>query len=205
MTMAAVPSPPHAKAPPAGFTGGFGEGTCAFCHIGNDVNAYDGYVRLEGLPDTYEPGGEYVLTVELSAAETSVAGFQLTARFAERPDRGDDAGTLKPVDGRTMVSDSLGVSYLHQSEAGSATHDPDGARWSFAWSAPTAAGPVAIHVAANSGNGDESPLGDLIYTTSVTVDAVGHGATEGAGGPSAAGEPAAIDHGDPRRGGPPRD
>lgn len=169
--MAATPSPPHAEAPPAGFTGGFGEGTCAFCHIGNDVNAYDGYVRLEGLPEAYEPGREYVLTVELSAAETTVAGFQLSARVSEGPGRGDDAGALTPVDGRTMVSDSLGVSYLHQSEAGSVTHDPDGALWSFAWSAPTTARPVAIHVAANSGNGDESPLGDLVYTTRVVVDA----------------------------------
>lgn len=169
--MAAAPSPPHAEAPPAGFTGGFGESTCSFCHIGNDVNAYGGYVRLDGLPETYEPGREYVLTVELSAAETAVAGFQLAARFSGGPGRGGNAGELTPVDTRTVVSDSLGVSYLHQSEAGSVTHDSNGSRWSFAWSAPASADAVVIHVAANSGNGDESPLGDLIYATEVSLDA----------------------------------
>jgi hypothetical protein len=174
--VAAAPSPPHAKGPPAGFTGGFGEGTCAFCHIGNDVNAYDGYVRLEGLPETYEPGRAYVLTVELSAEETSVAGFELAARFADGSERGADAGSLAPVDARTALSDSLGVSYVHQSEAGWTTDDPNGSRWTIQWSAPESGDPVAIHVAANSGNGDDSPLGDLIYTTDVMIQAAGNGA-----------------------------
>jgi hypothetical protein len=177
--VAAAPSPPHAKRPPAGFTGGFGEGTCAFCHIGNDVNAYDGYVRLEGLPETYEPGRAYVLTVELSAEETSVAGFELAARYADGSGRGADAGSVAPVDTRTAVSDSLGVSYIHQSEEGWTTDDPNGSRWAVQWSAPESGDPVAIHVAANSGNGDDSPLGDLIYTTDVMIHAAGNGVTTG--------------------------
>ena len=79
-----------------------------------------------------------------------------------------------PVDSRTALSDSLGTIYLHQTETGSVTHDPSGARWSFSWQAPTeggpeGGGPVVIHVAANSGNGDNSPLGDLVYTTERTL------------------------------------
>jgi len=160
---------PHAEAPPAGATGGFGETTCAECHMGSEVNAYDGRVSLEGLPDAYVAGQEYALTVDLVAAETSIAGFQLAARFAEGASRGRSAGALTPVDGRTEVTDSAGIHYLHQSDAGSATADPNGARWSFDWQAPVSGGPVAIHVAANSGNGDESPLGDLVYTHQVTL------------------------------------
>lgn len=154
----------HAEAPPAGVTGGFGEATCATCHIGSDLNAYGGRVRLEGLPDTYEPGREYVLTVDLAAEETTVAGFELAARFAEGSRRGENAGELQPVDGRTAASDSLGVRYLHQTPEGSQTRDSGGSSWSVAWSAPASGGPVALHLAANSGNGDNSPLGDLVYT-----------------------------------------
>ena len=38
------------------------------------------------------------------------------------------------------------------------------ASWSFVWIAPNARDVVMMHVAANSANGDNSPLGDLIYT-----------------------------------------
>lgn len=167
--MGAVPAFFHATAPPAAVTGGFGEATCAFCHIGSDVNAFGGHVRLEGLPQSYQPGDEYVFTVDLRADETAIAGFQLAVRYASGASRGRSAGLLEPVDRRTAVSDSLGVTYLHQTEAGSATHDPSGARWSFAWRAPDDGGPVVLHVAANSGNGDNSPLGDLVYASEHTL------------------------------------
>ncbi len=62
------------------------------------------------------------------------------------------------------MSDSAGVSYLHQSKEGSVTRDSGGSSWSVGWTAPATAAPVAFHVAANSGSGDESPLGDLVYT-----------------------------------------
>lgn len=173
-TVAAAPSLFHATTPPAGMTGGFGEQSCVFCHIGSDVNAFGGSVRLEGLPSAWEPGREYVITIDLRADETAIAGFQLAARYLEGEARGRPAGVLEPVDSRTAVSDSLGVAYLHQTEAGSATHNPSGARWSFGWRAPSAnaAGAdatVVFHVAANSGNGDNSPLGDLVYTAEHTL------------------------------------
>ncbi|MDX1647596.1 MAG: choice-of-anchor V domain-containing protein [Longimicrobiales bacterium] len=156
---------PMAEGPPAGFTGGFGEASCLFCHTGNDANAFGGEVRIEGLPHAYEPGKEYLLTVVLRADETSTAGFQMSARFAEGPNRGADAGVLAPMDARTARTDSAGVAYLHQSPEGSRAPDPSGSSWTVAWSAPGSSRPVALHVAANSGNGDESPLGDLVYTT----------------------------------------
>lgn len=160
-----------AEAPPAGFTGGFGEGSCVFCHTGNDINAFGGEVRIEGLPQTYGPDEEYLLTVVLRADETSVAGFQLAARFADGPREGQDAGVLRPVDDRTARTDRAGVSYLHQSRVGSVTADPSGSSWTVGWTAPRSGAPVAIHVAANSGNGDESPLGDLVYTDARTLAA----------------------------------
>lgn len=169
-TVAALPAPPMTEGPPPGFTGGFGEPTCVSCHTGNDVNAFGGRVLIEGLPERYEPGAEYPLSVILEAEETVVAGFQITSRFAEGEARGRSAGSLRGVDGRAERSDSAGVTYLHQSRVGSATADPNGARWPIVWVAPESTEPVALNVAANSGNGDDSPLGDLVFMTEAQLN-----------------------------------
>jgi hypothetical protein len=160
---------PSAAEPPAGFTGGFGEPTCTHCHIGNEVNAFGGSVRLEGLPGGYVAGEEYVLTVRLEADETDVAGFQLTARFADGPAAGGNGGALRPVDGRTTTKDSLGVTYVHQSPEGTRPADRSGSAWAVLWTAPDASAPVALHLAANSGNADNSPLGDLVYVRETVI------------------------------------
>lgn len=166
-----VPMHRLTEGPPAGFTGGFGEQSCHACHIGNDVNAFDGRVYLNGLPDAWEPGTTYALEVLLEAEETDLAGFQMTARFAEGETRGNDAGVLAPGDARSEVTDSAGVHYLQQSPTGAATGDRSGSRWTLSWMAPEVGGSVRLNVAANSGNGDDSPLGDLVYVFEAIVPA----------------------------------
>lgn len=168
-TAAAAPRLRTAEGPPLGFTGGFGEPSCVACHVGSDVNAYGGRVALLGLPGAYEPGTSYALTVLLEAEETSVAGFELASRFATGEVRGRNAGALAPIDTRVVVSDSSGVSYARQTLDGSVPASSDGASWTLTWVAPTAGGPVTFNVAANSGNADNSPLSDLVYTGEVTV------------------------------------
>ena len=157
-----------AEGPPAGFSGGFGEPSCVACHTGNEENALGGSVRIEGVPGAYVPGREYPLTVVLAAEETVVAGFQVTARFTTGARRGANAGTLRPIDARVATRDSVGVSYAHQTAEGSKTSRDDGATWTLAWIAPRE-GEVAINVAANSGNGDNSPLSDLVYVREVVI------------------------------------
>jgi len=166
---AALPAPPITEGPPPGHTGGFGEPSCIACHTGTDENAFGGEVRLVGLPDRYAKGAEVLLTVVLTAEETEVAGFQVAARFSEGAARGRNAGAFAPIDDRTAVSDSSGVSYIHQSKAGAATVNNSGSSWSFTWIMPEGGGPVALHIAANSGNGDNSPLGDLVFTHTAIV------------------------------------
>jgi hypothetical protein len=162
----------HATAPPPGHTGGFGEPTCLTCHTGDALNAFGGSVRVEGLPDRYEPGTAYPLTVILRADETSIAGFQLAARFGGGRDGGRPAGILQPMGERVAVTaGDRGQPYAHQTEVGAAVPDPSGASWTLEWLAPTTGGEVIFHVAANSGNGDNSPLGDLIYAAEVRVRA----------------------------------
>ena len=165
---AAPASSTHATGPPAAHTGGFGEPTCAECHIGYPVNAPGGMVSVRGLPQAYRPGAEYRLTVMLQSEEMGAAGFELAARIAGGERAGTSAGTLRPVDSRVAVTDSMGVAYAHQTPAGSQVTDPDLATWTVSWTAPRA-GTVAVHVAANSANGDQSPLSDLVYTAESTL------------------------------------
>ena len=138
------------------------------CHIGNEENAFGGSVTIEGLPEAYVPGREYPVTVVLAAEETAVAGFQITARFAAGARRGSNAGMLLPIDARVARRDSAGISYAHQTFEGSKTSSGEGAVWTLAWVAPSD-GTVAINVAANSGNGDNSPLSDLVFVREVVL------------------------------------
>jgi hypothetical protein len=160
----------HAGAPPVGYTGGFGEPTCLECHLGSDLNAFGGRVDVLGLPDAYGRGQRYQLTVRLEAEETVTAGFQLSVRYGGGAEWGTPAGELVPIDSRvTVTRGETGQPYAHQTLEGAATTDPDLAIWSLEWVAPLLGRPVAIHVAANSANGDDSPLSDLVYSMGVTI------------------------------------
>lgn len=156
---------PHAEAPPAGHTGGFGEPTCLVCHAEFPLNDAGGSLRLEGLPDSYEPGRDYALSIILEVPETVRAGFQIAARSSD----GVQAGSWAPVDARVAVVDSAGVAYAQSTRVGVDPGRPDGATWQVRWTAPEE-GQVTIHLAANSANGDDSPFGDLVYALEATLD-----------------------------------
>lgn len=161
---------PHAEGPPLGHTGGFGEPTCHACHNELELDAEgSGQLELDGLPERYEPGETYLLTVVLASEGMEGAGFEAAFRFAGSPPPGAQAGTLAAVDDRAQVS-YLGLTpvyYVRQTEAGS----QGGAvvSWSFTWTAPHSGDAVAVHLAANSANGDNSPLGDFVLTWSDTI------------------------------------
>ncbi len=156
-------APVHADGPPAGHTGGFGEPDCTVCHLeaGPDLPG-TGALTVRGFPERYRAGERHLLEVVLEAGGTERAGFQLSVRSPS----GEAAGTLHAVDGRVRIlaPDSLPATYAVQTAAGSAAEDPGGARWTVAWIAP-ARGEATLHAAANSADGDESPLGDLVFTT----------------------------------------
>ena len=96
------------------------------------------------------------------------AGFQASIR---READGAPAGRLTAVDSRAWIQWSeAGVPYVHHSSDGADARE-DVAEWRFQWTAPE--GPLArlvLHVAANSGNGDASPLGDFVYTLEWPLD-----------------------------------
>jgi hypothetical protein len=172
----------HAEGPPNGRTGGFGDPSCHECHLGFDLNL-GGSLSIEGLPAAYEPGASYVLSVVLRSTEMTSAGFQMAARFADGTAAGGQAGSFQSVDSRVaVVPDSVSDVVYAQHAAGSvASQDSELATWNVEWTAPDRAETVLFHAAANSGNGDNSPLGDLVYTTEAraapeVVDGVRSGA-----------------------------
>ncbi|HYT84625.1 MAG TPA: choice-of-anchor V domain-containing protein [Gemmatimonadales bacterium] len=182
LALAAAAAPTRFKeGPPPAHTGGFGEPTCRQCHSDAGLNEPGGRLAITGFPPGYQPGRTYELAVSLERAGMLRAGFQLAARFAAGAGggAGTQAGALAPADGRTAVvfDSGTGISYIEHTLAGTALAPRSGgeggaARWTFRWTAPAdPGGAVVMHLTANAANDDDSPLGDFIYATAVSVAA----------------------------------
>lgn len=156
----------YREGPPPAHTGGFEGPTCQACHTGNDLNAPGGALRVSGVPDGYRPGDTYLVTVTLDSSGMGAAGFEASFRFDGSVRRGEQAGAIVHHDPRTFVTldGPDGVQYVHHLHAGTEPTTAELASWTFEWTAPEEPLPVILHIAANSANGDDSPLGDLIYT-----------------------------------------
>jgi hypothetical protein len=154
--------------PPPARTGGFGEMTCHECHWDNPLNEAAGALVLSGIPPTYTPGEAYTITVSVAHPEAKRAGFELSARTNGRVNSGMPAGQLRATDPLTRVVDDQGIAYISQTEEGSKAVTDHSGRWTLAWTAPSTAEPVVFHAAANAANGDASPLGDYVYSTTAT-------------------------------------
>jgi hypothetical protein len=172
----ASPLPGTARAeierPLPAHTGGFGEPTCGECHIQADVNAGTGSLTLAGLPLEYVGGVTYTLTIALAQQGLAAGGFQLSSRFAD----GTQAGTLAHTmhdSARVAVTTAGEVQYIHHVYAGTRRSASDTASdtiaWQIRWTAPVARGRIVFHVAANAADDDASPLGDMIYATSLST------------------------------------
>jgi hypothetical protein len=150
--------------PPDEKTGAPGEGTCADCHVGNDLNASGGSLMLT-IPETYIPNEVYTIVVNLSRAGQSRWGFEMTALDAD----GARAGSFEADDAaNTQVSDTNSKQYIQHTSVGTAQGTNDAHSWEFQWTAPDAdIGPITFYAAGNAANGDFSPAGagDYIYTS----------------------------------------
>ncbi len=163
-------APPHLEGPPPGHTGGFGEPTCATCHFGAPLNEPGATLEVVGLEGGYRPGQRHPVTVRFESFDMLAAGFQGSFRFEDGDRRGAGAGEIRPLDNRvTVVRGEHGTEYVQHTRAGSVPTDGV-VDWTFEWRAPDAETPIVLHLAANSGGGDDSPLDDLVYTLSVTME-----------------------------------
>jgi hypothetical protein len=172
--LGASPGRPYPASPPPAHTGGFGEPTCYECHFEGELNEAGGSLMLDGLPEAYEPGRTYRITVTLTRPGLAQGGFQLAARFAEGATAGRQAGTLRAIDERVEVvrAGEPAVEYASHSFEGTEPVSPDTVRWAVEWSAPAeAGGDVAFHAVGNAADGDASPFGDRIYATARSIKA----------------------------------
>src|SRR5260370_22264513 len=173
----------HSYGPPPRVTGAPGDDprACTQCHTGSALNSGTGSVKiiLQSGP-FYVPGVKQRLMVRVSDPVQQRWGFELTARLNSDLASGQ-AGDLTPVDNFTQVicedyapkPCASGPQFITHTWAGTRHGTPVGATFQFDWPPPaTNAGPVTVFVAGNAANGNGSPTGDLIYTSSVQLTPV---------------------------------
>jgi hypothetical protein len=164
------------EGPVPGYTGGFGEPTCTTCHFDSPAEPAEGGLTLEGVPDAFEPGARYEVTIALRDPGLERGGYQLAVRWAEGPSEGRQAGRLAATDGRSEVvlyhkdgkEGEAPVLYARQTREGARPEAPGSARWTLLWTAPERPeGAVVFHAAGNAANYDDSELGDVVHTRDV--------------------------------------
>lgn len=164
---------PHLAGPPLAHTGGFGEPTCQTCHFGLALNDPRASLEIAGLEDGYAPGASYLVTITVRGEGMGRAGFQAAFRVRDGDRSGTAAGRVVVLDEHARVVDdpATEVSYVQHTGVGTELVDGIG-QWVLEWIAPEDGVPVVLHVAANSANGDNSPLDDLILTSSAELHAI---------------------------------
>ncbi len=160
----------YGKGAKPGSTNAPGETTCQAenCHTQNPVNLGPGKIRLSGVPQFFEPGTTYNLTVELAQQGQKRWGFQITALDQHnRP-----AGSLIVIDSlrtRFKWGEELSPNprqYIEHSLEGSYMGVLDGpVAWHLDWKAPVAGSDtVFFYTVGNAANFNKKPWGDFIYT-----------------------------------------
>jgi len=169
----AWPSWPHGSAspdgPPPRHTGGFGEPTCEACHSGGaEPGTPAGAAQIIGLPETFEPGRPYEITIAVRRPALERAGFQLAVRFASgEPLAALQAGALKSLDTTRVALDrdstmARTVVYARHTRLGTVAGRPGEARWMVRWTAPAERQAVVFHAAVVAANDDNSSFGDEV-------------------------------------------
>ncbi len=140
--------------------------TCVLCHSSFPLNSGDGTLTIEGLPEAYDAGVTYDLSVVLDDPGQMRWGFEITA---VGPDD-NRIGSFAITDAtNTQLSDFGDRDFVKQTSEGTFAGTSDGpVSWSFQWTAP-AEGTVRFFVAGNAANFDGGTPGDYVYTTDVEV------------------------------------
>ena len=165
--LVSIPIGAYPAGPPPGASGGFGETTCIQCHKSYTLSAGRalalGDVVISGFPNQYEPAKTYPVKLEITHTKDRMLwGFQLTTRLKGA---GTQAGELKPKDANTQVLVEKDIQYIGHTGEGIFS-----SVFEFTWVAPSSpVGAIVIDAAGNAANGDGSPTGDYIYSTTLTI------------------------------------
>ncbi len=157
--------------PPAGRNGSVASGgtTCVQCHGGPSGF---GSVQIIGVPGRYETDRVYDLTVRISDAAQSGAGFQISVEDAV----GTHVGTLILIDAVFTQFNTEDPNWVNHTWDGvnNAVANwaglGDAAEYPLQWQAPSEdIGPVTFYAAGNAINNNFSPSGDVIYLAGETA------------------------------------
>lgn len=135
---------------------------CTSCHSSFGLNSGQGSLALAGLPESYEPGETYRLSLTLSDPNARRWGFELTS-LTENNGR---AGSIAVVNQQSTQLSNVNdrPQYLKQRSAGTFQGQANNASWEFDWTAPVeGTGDVIFYSAGNAANSDFSTNGDRIY------------------------------------------
>jgi hypothetical protein len=134
-------------------------GACAGCHLGSPPVAVSEALTLEGVKTPFASGTTYPMTLRFAPEAGQVGGF--LAVF----DRTDgNSGSLRA--GADLETNGRAV----RSTSARPLRARGGTAWSFTWTAPETPGPVVLRIAANAGNDDASPLGDMVHVKKLVLE-----------------------------------
>jgi hypothetical protein len=161
----------YLSGPPESHTDAPGEENCTECHTGFALNSGNGNITITGLPDTYAPSQQVVVTVTVTHPDGFLYGFQVTALDSMN----HPAGTLAATDmvntqAITGIVNTETRTYIEHTATGAAPVEFNRRSFTLTWTAPSSdVGPVTFYAAGNGANGDGDNTGDHIYTTQVTT------------------------------------
>lgn len=153
--------------PPLGYTAAPGEGDCTSCHSDFPLNGGIGNVSLafSGANNVYLPGKTYTVTVTVTDPEQSpICCFEVTTLNSNNLSVGNYK-LLPPDNTLIRKNPNNGRTYVTNYQTPLAYH-----QWSYKWKAPAVSmGPITIYATGNAGNDNQSPMGDHVYSTTLTV------------------------------------
>lgn len=152
---------------PGGKSGSPGDGntTCTQCHTGT-ATPQSGWITTTIPVDGYTPGQTYQITATGTHSGVVKFGFELTAETSA----GVKTGTF-------VITDATRTKLINNNKA--VTHTTAGnvptgntSTWTMNWTAPaTDVGQVRFYAAFNAANGNGGTGGDVVYTSSLFVNA----------------------------------
>ncbi len=132
---------------------------CVQCHTDAANNPAD--FTVEGIPETYEPGKEYEITVKITKGPDCSQGVACGGFAVEVT-----GGELEVIDEKNtfIATTATGEKLLTHTKEGSMLRE-----WKFKWKAPETPTEVTFKIAVIAANGDGSFNGDAYGYKEVTV------------------------------------
>jgi len=151
---------------PGGHTGSPGDGgvTCTQCHGGTAI-VQAGWITSNIPAQGYAPGSTYTITATGTHPGVVRFGMEVTSEISS----GTKAGTFIATTPSQNQVIAGGNAITHT--ASGFTPSGNSKTWTFDWTAPqTGSGTVTFYGAFNAANGNGGTSGDVIYTSSYSVN-----------------------------------